>query len=1532
MKTILCRNQRNSLLVTFAQTTILSLILLGAQDIWALPRPPLPPMPGPTPIDSQVFDDLYYAGQTASEIVIPGVGTMEQSWSGYALQRMGDVIPFVVPAVDSIGHTNVSCDTTGAFRFWMNPYWTSGSITNGNTPGTTVTVLELNAVNGTQSAVAWSLQISADGNTMRLWSQGGAGPQEVLQAPISWLAGTSHNVVLDFGPQGSVLFLDGIIVAQGSSLPSIPPSVGQLVIGSTLAGNNSAGADFDEFYSFAGPLTTSDVGQYWTMTSAQAVLGPLPDLPQGQRMRHGPFAPAQLSPVYDPDRDTGCPTGGNPYLTNFFASFMPNGTTTITFDVAGGTNGVFYDIYFLTNISASLDQSHWIWAGEGLTCNTYTITNQPPNYAFYFIIPPVQLSVIAWGDNSFGQCNVPLGITNPASVAAGGFFSLILQSNGTIVAWGDNSYGQTNVPAGITNAASLAAGQYHALALLSNGCVRSWGYYSDGSNFYSVTNYPGLSGPPTSNVMAIAAGIGHDLALMSNGTVTAWGLTNLYATTPDALAFQSNLTGVKSVACGWNHNVVILSNGVVQAWGLNASKLWKLTNVPSGLTNVVAIAAGPLHSVAFSADGTVKTWGYIDNGETNDLSAVSDVVAIAAGSDQSLALEANGTFLAWGMSTFPAATVPTNLFGVKAIASGFAHNLAIASSTLPPLRTEPPTGFAAYGQSFTFSVVGVYAANVQYQWQFNGTNLTGQTNATLTLTSTSAFDNGNYQVVISNASGTATSLAATFTLALPPQINSTTPGAPSTNWINYVPTLSVEATAVGQTNYPLSYQWQFNGTNIADATNSSYTIPGLAPPVGTYGGYTVPTNEGNYTVIVSNALGSTNATWTEVLAVPGIVNAWGADDSGECDRPAWLTNVEDIAAGEYQSIAVTDSGTVVQWGQYWDYYDFYSVTNTNYVSLPPTSNVVAVAAGLTQALALMNDGTVRAWGLDGAYGTEVPPGLSNVIAIACGWEFNVALLANGTVTSWGDNYFGQTNVPAGLTNVIAIAAGAQHTLALLANGTIQAWGDGFDGDTNIPPGLSNVVAIAAGETHNLALLATGHVVAWGYNGSGQTNVPAGLSNVMAIAAGDAHSVALKNDSTLVEWGDNSSGQALVPAKITNIVITTDNNVSPPFIQTNTYPAINVKLIAAGGDHTLAAIFSPLVQYPVDVSKDLLLIYNTNSLDSSNVCQYYLTHRPMVSNANVLGIGVTTNDPIWPPDFTNIFLPQVRTWLSNNPTKRPLYVVLFQDVPQEVDWSTNSPDSANDGAPSVQYQLHYSTAPGWYPYVSAINMNGRSGTNFNSSDGTNDCIAYINKLVSMASNNPQGTLFITASEGGYNNTDWYFDYSDPPAIGSFAFFATNAEYGVTNVDPMAAVFGTPFDNFTSRATNVAGYFTPGADETGDGDMFVNGRVQFFGESGWYIMTTIDSFDGQRVTSQANYLTWFSNNAFGGTNYSNTPVGAVTTVDEPGVQGKVDPTVYYGQWAVGKSFAISAWAAQELGNGIPGIVCFYFQAVGDPFVRK
>jgi Regulator of chromosome condensation (RCC1) repeat len=74
-------------------------------------------------------------------------------------------------------------------------------------------------------------------------------------------------------------------------------------------------------------------------------------------------------------------------------------------------------------------------------------------------------TVVAWGNNSLGQLNVPAGLTGVVDIAAGSGHSLALKGDGTVVAWGNNFDGQSNVPAGLTNVVDVDAGDFHSLAL-----------------------------------------------------------------------------------------------------------------------------------------------------------------------------------------------------------------------------------------------------------------------------------------------------------------------------------------------------------------------------------------------------------------------------------------------------------------------------------------------------------------------------------------------------------------------------------------------------------------------------------------------------------------------------------------------------------------------------------------------------------------------------------------------------------------------------------------------------------------------------------------------------------------------------------------------------------------------------------------------------------------------------------------------------------------------------------------------------------
>lgn len=69
----------------------------------------------------------------------------------------------------------------------------------------------------------------------------------------------------------------------------------------------------------------------------------------------------------------------------------------------------------------------------------------------------------------------PPAISDGWKIAAGQHFALCLRSNGTVIAWGNNTYGQTNVPAECTNMVGVAGGRDHAMAWRADGTLVRWG-------------------------------------------------------------------------------------------------------------------------------------------------------------------------------------------------------------------------------------------------------------------------------------------------------------------------------------------------------------------------------------------------------------------------------------------------------------------------------------------------------------------------------------------------------------------------------------------------------------------------------------------------------------------------------------------------------------------------------------------------------------------------------------------------------------------------------------------------------------------------------------------------------------------------------------------------------------------------------------------------------------------------------------------------------------------------------------------------
>jgi hypothetical protein len=435
--------------------------------------------------------------------------------------------------------------------------------------------------------------------------------------------------------------------------------------------------------------------------------------------------------------------------------------------------------------------------------------------------------VVAWGKNDFLQTNVPPNVTNAVAVAGGSTHSLALRNTGAVAGWGDNGKGQTSAPANLTNATAIAAGAGFSLALTSNGTVIAWGNLS--------------AAPATAtNVVAITATYSNALALTESGNVISW----VAGPTPPA-----NATNIVAIAAGYKHSLALTGDGAVVGWGDNT---WGQTAIPANLTNVVALAAGEFHSLALKSDGTVVGWGDNTWGQIAIPANLTNVVALAAGEYHSLALKRDGAVAVWGDDTYFQTNVPAGLSNVVGIAAGSCHNLAVVGNGSPVIAIQPVSQYNPGTGTASFRVMAAGLAPLNYQWQQDGTNIDGATNSVLVLTNLATSAAGVYSVTVSNSLGAVTSVNVELPpvwrrpfFLVQPQSQSIFCGNPAT------------FQAIPDGTKPLSYQWQFGGTNISGATNLVLNLASVSS-----------SDAGEYTFVVTNVNGSATSQ-VAVLTVVG---------------------------------------------------------------------------------------------------------------------------------------------------------------------------------------------------------------------------------------------------------------------------------------------------------------------------------------------------------------------------------------------------------------------------------------------------------------------------------------------------------------------------------------------------------------------------------------------------------------------------------------------------------------------------------------
>ena len=168
--------------------------------------------------------------------------------------------------------------------------------------------------------------------------------------------------------------------------------------------------------------------------------------------------------------------------------------------------------------------------------------------------------------------------------------------------------------------------------------------------------------------------------------------------------------------------------------------------------------------------------------------------------------------------------------------------------TGPTILAQPTNQTVVVGQTAEFSVSASGTAPLSYQWWFGSNAIGGQTNWTLVLNNVQLTNAGTYAVVVSNLVGSVLSSNAMLTVLVPVTII-----AQPTNEAAYVGSAASFVVAASGT-LPLQYQWNFNQTNIVNATNATLVLTNIQL-----------NQAGNYAVQVTNlvnAVLSSNAVLT----------------------------------------------------------------------------------------------------------------------------------------------------------------------------------------------------------------------------------------------------------------------------------------------------------------------------------------------------------------------------------------------------------------------------------------------------------------------------------------------------------------------------------------------------------------------------------------------------------------------------------------------------------------------------------------------
>lgn len=610
-------------------------------------------------------------------------------------------------------------------------------------------------------------------------------------------------------------------------------------------------------------------------------------------------------------------------------------------------------------------------------------------------------------------------------------------------------------------------------------------------------------------------------------------------------------TSTGGVGYQWAPAGAILSGQGTNSITTNTPTNYSVTVTGSGgctASDTHTVSAGSAPTVSISGGTNVCSGGSLILTATGGLSsyqwtASNGGVIQGSSGGQSITATAAGTYT----------VVVSNTSGCTASASQ-----VVSSQTGPSVGISGPQNLCPSGQITLTATAGLNG----YQWQLNGSNISGQTSNTLNVTAP-----GSYTVVVSNVAG-CTAVSLNYNVGL-----SSTP----------LPSISGPTSVCSGSNITLNgsggtgYQWQLNGSNLAGQTAATLQVTG----------------GGTYTVVVSNAAGCT-ATASQVVTqgttpTPNItppttttlcpggslnLNATGGVPGNTYQWQLNGSNIGGAAGSTYNAVAAGNYTVVITNGTC-------SATSaplnigTGNAPTPSINGPTSICSGSSLNLNA-SGGTSYQWQLNGS---NIPNETNTTLSVNTAGNYSVIVSnASGCTATASQNIVAATPPTASITGPNGFCNGGSITLSA-ANGTTYQWQ--LNG-SNIPNATNATLLVNTAGNYSVIVTNTANCTASAsQNITAFTPTTTTISGPSTLCVGTPVNLSATAGNTTYQWqfnGSNISGATAATLSASNAgaytVVVTDANactvtsatynltsVTPPSAATNppTSPLCNNNL-------------------------------------------------------------------------------------------------------------------------------------------------------------------------------------------------------------------------------------------------------------------------------------------------------------------------------------------------------------------------------------